>query len=89
MPAAALAQNPALDHFEKKVRPILAERCYFCHSASAPSPQGGLMLDSVQGIRRGGNSGPVVDTQDPDRSLLLRALRYADKNLKMPPEYRA
>ena len=56
-----------------------------CHSTSAPSPQGGLLLDSTQGIRRGGNSGPVIDPQTPERSLLLRALRYTDKNLKMPP----
>ncbi len=83
--AVAAAQNEAVELFEKKVRPILAERCYMCHSVAAPAVQGGLRLDSVQGIRSGGNSGALINTQDPERSLLLRALRYTDKNLKMPP----
>ncbi len=81
----ANAQNAATDHFEKKIRPVLASRCYACHSRSAPAPQGGLLLDSTQGIRRGGNSGPVILPGDPEHSLLMRAIRYTDKNLKMPP----
>src|SRR5262245_15199614 len=82
---AAGQQNAALDHFEKKVRPVLVSQCYACHSKSVATPQGGLLLDSTQGIRRGGNSGPVIQPGDPENSLLIRALRHTDKKLKMPP----
>ena len=79
------AQNAAIDHFEKKIRPVLASRCYPCHSTSTAAPQGGLLLDSTQGIRRGGNSGPAIQPGDPEHSLLIRAIRHTDKKLKMPP----
>src|SRR6202041_2044677 len=81
----AAAEHAAIDHFETKIRPVLASRCYPCHSAAAAAPQGGLRLDSAEGIRRGGNDGPVIQPGDPDHSLLIRAIRYTDKNLKMPP----
>src|SRR5689334_4213517 len=83
--ASAAAQDAALDRFEKEIRPVLAARCYTCHSASAAAPQGGLLLDSADGIRRGGNSGVVVRPGNPDLSLLIRAIRHTDKTLKMPP----
>ncbi|HYP13753.1 MAG TPA: PSD1 and planctomycete cytochrome C domain-containing protein, partial [Bryobacteraceae bacterium] len=82
---APMQGTEALEHFEKKVRPVLAQRCYSCHSSSLVSPQGGLTLDSVRGIRRGGNSGPLFQPGNIQGSLLLRALRHTDKNLKMPP----
>jgi hypothetical protein len=82
---AAAAQDPALDRFEKDIRPVLAARCYTCHSASAVTLQGGLRLDSADGIRRGGNSGVVVQPGNPDQSLLIRAIRGTEKTLKMPP----
>ena len=63
----------------------MAERCYACHSASAATPQGGLLLDTADGIRRGGNSGVVLQPGNPDTSLLIRAIRQTDKRLKMPP----
>jgi Protein of unknown function (DUF1553)/Protein of unknown function (DUF1549)/Planctomycete cytochrome C len=78
-------QNAVIDHFETKVRPVLSSHCYACHSKSAATPQGGLLLDSTQGIRRGGNSGPAIQPGDPANSLLIRALRHTDKKLKMPP----
>jgi hypothetical protein len=81
----AWAQSPGLDRFEKKVRPILAANCYACHSASAAAPQGGLLLDSRRGIERGGNSGALIQPHDPERSLLLRAVRHTESKLKMPP----
>ncbi len=82
---AAAAQTAALEHFEKKIRPVLASRCYACHGPAAATPQGGLRLDSAQGIRKGGNSGPLILPGDPEQSLLLRAIRHTDKKLKMPP----
>jgi hypothetical protein len=82
---AALAQTPALDHFETRIRPVLIARCYGCHSAASAAPQGGLRLDSPAGLAAGGNSGPVLIAGNPDGSLLLRALRRTDKSLQMPP----
>jgi hypothetical protein len=82
---AVAAQEAELDRFEKKIRPILVERCYACHSASVAAPQGGLLLDSTDAIRRGGNSGVVIRPGNPDLSLLIRAIRHTDKTLKMPP----
>src|ERR1700691_4282546 len=70
---------------EKKIRAILATRCYVCHGAMAPKVQGGLHLDSRDGLLKGGNSGSPIVAGDPDASLLIKALRYTDPNLKMPP----
>lgn len=82
----AAAQNAAeVEFFEKKIRPVLATRCYACHSAQAVKPQGGLLLDSRDGLRRGGNSGAAIIPGDPQRSLLVRALRHEDAHIKMPP----
>ena len=83
--AGAQTQQLSTEYFETKVRPVFAAKCYACHSDKSGRAQGGLWLDSVQGIKQGGNSGPLIDTADPERSLLLRALRYQDKDLKMPP----
>jgi len=82
---AAPPDSAASEQFENKIRPVLATRCYGCHSSQAPKPQGGLLLDSAAGIRQGGNSGPVIDTAEPDKSTLLRAISYKDKALQMPP----
>src|SRR5713101_9010047 len=70
------ADDPAgIEFFEKKIRPLLAERCYGCHSAQAGKLRGGLHLDSREGILKGGNSGPAIMPADPERSLLIKAVR--------------
>ncbi|MDQ2900505.1 MAG: PSD1 and planctomycete cytochrome C domain-containing protein, partial [Acidobacteriota bacterium] len=82
------AQAPdaaSTEFFEKKIRPVLAGRCYPCHSASSPKVQGGLWLDSRDGLRKGGNSGTPIVPGDPDASLLIKALRHTDETVKMPP----
>ncbi len=82
------AQNAAADSltlFETKIRPVLAAQCYGCHSAKAPKLQGGLLLDSQAGMKRGGNSGPAIEPGNPEKSLLIHALHYQDKELQMPP----
>ncbi|MCA9106231.1 MAG: hypothetical protein KDA83_12425, partial [Planctomycetales bacterium] len=71
------------EHFERHVRPLLIERCFECHAG--PESQGGLQLDSLEGIRKGGDSGPALDRAAPDNSLLLRAVRHED-GLEMPPD---
>jgi hypothetical protein len=83
--AALAADSAGIDFFEQQIRPVLAERCYVCHSAKSPRAQGGLYLDTRDGIRKGGNSGPAITPGDPERSLLIKAIRYTDDHLKMPP----
>jgi hypothetical protein len=76
------------EFFETKIRPVLLERCYTCHSASAKKLRGGLRLDTRDGLRQGGDSGPAVIPTDPDKSLLIKAIRYSDPALQMPPKRR-
>jgi len=74
------------DFFESKVRPVLAEHCYQCHSAGAKALKGGLRLDSVEGMRKGGDSGPAIVPGDLEASLLVKAVKYDDELLHMPPK---
>jgi cytochrome c553 len=83
-PPAAPADD-GTDFFEKKVRPVLAEHCYSCHSGAAKKTKGGLALDTPNAIREGGDSGPAVKASDAD-SLLLRAVAHADGVSPMPPK---
>ncbi len=83
---AALADdNPAVDFFEKKVRPVLANNCYNCHSAFNNS-QSGLRVDDRNGLLQGGKRGPAVIPGDPEKSRLIQAVRQTNDNLKMPPK---
>src|SRR5438094_537737 len=82
---SVFAANEPEQQFELKIRPVLAARCYGCHSTASPTAQGGLKLDSAAGIRNGGNSGPIIAAGNPDASLLIRAIRHTDAKLKMPP----
>ncbi|HEX8913521.1 MAG TPA: PSD1 and planctomycete cytochrome C domain-containing protein [Humisphaera sp.] len=86
-PRAAAASDAGVDHFEAKVRPLLVEHCYDCHSAGANKVKGGLRLDSRSGVLRGGDSGkPAVVPGDPDASPLIRAVRRVDPDTAMPPK---
>lgn len=75
-----------LAFFESKIRPLLVDRCYDCHSADSGEVGGGLLLDSFAGIVAGGDSGPAVIPSDPEGSLLIRAVRNIDPHLQMPPD---
>ena len=75
-----------LEFFEKKIRPVLTERCYKCHSAKSDKQKGGLALDTRSGIRNGGDSGPAVVPGKPGESLLVEAIRYQNKDFQMPPK---
>ena len=75
-----------LDFFENKIRPVLAEHCYKCHSAGAEKVKGGLLVDSRDALLAGGNSGPAISPGDPENSLLIKAIRYTDADLQMPPK---
>ncbi|MEQ8784815.1 MAG: PSD1 and planctomycete cytochrome C domain-containing protein [Pirellulaceae bacterium] len=85
-PAAAFADE-GHDFFENKIRPVLVEHCYGCHSAEAQQKdklKGGLLLDTRMGIREGGESGPAVVPGKGDESVLLSAIRH--ESLEMPPK---
>ena len=78
----APAGSPAAsEFFESKVRPIFATNCYTCHTNSA---SGGLRLDSREGLLKGGGSGPAIVPGDPEKSLLIKAVRQTDPHLQMP-----
>jgi hypothetical protein len=83
-PNAALSKDQ-LDFFESRIRPIFANNCYQCHSGSANPLKAGLELDWRGGWEKGGASGPAIVPGDPDKSLLIHAIRYTDLGLQMPP----
>ncbi len=73
------------EFFEKKIRPLFAEHCYKCHSKDAEKIKGGLLLDTREGLLKGGDTGPAIIAGDPEKSLLIKAVRYTDDDLQMPP----
>ena len=64
---------------------ILQEHCFKCHSHSADKIKGGLVLDSLEGMLAGGDSGPAIAPGDVAKSLLIQAIRYGNEDLQMPP----
>ncbi|NND96797.1 MAG: DUF1553 domain-containing protein [Pirellulaceae bacterium] len=74
-----------LEFFERKIRPLLSEHCFSCHSADAKVVHGGLRLDTGDAVAIGGDSGAMVVAGKPDESLLIRAIQY-DGDLQMPPK---
>lgn len=72
--------------FEANIRPLLAERCYECHSAEKGQSKGGLTLDTRAGWATGGDSGAAVVPGKVEESLLIKAVRYTDADLAMPPK---
>ncbi|MCO8123959.1 PSD1 and planctomycete cytochrome C domain-containing protein [Stieleria sp. TO1_6] len=73
------------EYFERKIRPLLSEHCYSCHSSNAKTVHGGLLLDSSAGIVRGGDSGAVLHAGKPTESLLIETIAY-DGEIQMPPK---
>lgn len=83
-----LEESPSeedLAFFEKRIRPLLVEKCYECHSSESEELGGNLLVDSRGTLRRGGSLGPAVVPRDEKQSLLLRAVHYED-DLQMPPD---
>ncbi|MFM7315781.1 MAG: DUF1549 domain-containing protein, partial [bacterium] len=79
MPSAA-----GVEFFETKIRPVLVEHCYKCHSDQIKTPKGNLRLDTREAMSTGGDSGPAVVPGKPDESPLYSALKY--KDTQMPPK---
>ncbi len=74
------------EFFEKRIRPLLAERCQSCHSAASGKTSGGLALDTRDGWVKGGDSGSPIVPGKPDESLLVSAVRYDSGGPQMPPD---
>ena len=72
-----------IEFFEKKIRPLLSQHCYKCHSQSTKEPKGGLKLDHRVHLLTGGDSGPALVAGKPNQSLLIKAIRY--QSVEMPP----
>jgi hypothetical protein len=82
-----LEQHPTkegAEFFEKQIRPILVRNCYECHSGDPKKAKGNFVLDTREGLRKGGKSGAVIEPGHPDHSLLIEAVRY--ESLEMPPK---
>ena len=81
----AADEQVGIEFFEKKIRPVLVQHCHECHAADSKAIKGGLLLDSREGWRKGGDSGPSIISGKPSDSLLIKALRHED-GLEMPPK---
>jgi mono/diheme cytochrome c family protein len=87
----AVVSTPAatpqdIQFFEARIRPILVDKCYSCHSRTADKIKGGLMLDTREGLIHGGDTGPALNPGHPEDSLLIDAVGYKDPDLQMPPK---
>src|SRR5205085_11101072 len=87
LPLASAARAEDGEFFEKKIRPLLVENCYKCHSATSQKLKGGFRLDSKEMALKGGESGKLaIVPGDPEKSLLIEAVRYNNTDLQMPPK---
>ena len=84
--SAAEPTREQLDFFENKIRPVLSQNCYKCHSVNSEKVKGGLLLDSRESSLKGGETGPAIVPGDLEKSLLIKAVRYTDPDLQMPPK---
>ena len=80
-PASSTTGPQSADHFEAKIRPLLAANCFACHAESAMA---GLRVDSREALLRGGETGPAIVPGRPDASALINAINHADGFPKMP-----
>eukprot|EP00913_Durusdinium_trenchii_P023362 g21940.t1 len=95
VPSIAYAAQPVkppaegIAFFERKIRPVLIKHCHQCHSAKAGKPKGGLLLDTIAGIQRGGDNGTLFSAKSksaPKTSLLYQAVSYSGDFVDMPPK---
>jgi len=84
--AAPAVSGEDLQFFETRIRPVLADHCYKCHSREADKIRGGLMLDTREGMLHGGDTGPAIEPGKPEDSLIVDAIGYKDADLQMPPK---
>src|SRR6185369_11384812 len=82
--SASAADSAGVEFYEKRIRPLFAEHCYACHGPD--KQRAGLRLDQVADIVRGGDRGPAIVGDAPEESWLIRAVRYTDDKVRMPPK---
>lgn len=90
-PFAAQAAEPTAaqrEFFEARVRPVLADHCFKCHSVQASKLKGGLYADSLPGLLKGGDDGPALMPGHPEQSRMIEAIGYQNVDLQMPPKAR-
>ena len=75
-----------MEFFEKRIRPVLSEQCYKCHSSTSEKLKGGLLLDSREALMKGGDTGPAITPGEPEKSLLIEAVRWKNSDMQMPPK---
>src|SRR5438876_7583808 len=79
--ASAQVANEKMEFFESRIRPVLANNCFACHTENK---LGGLRVDSRVALLGGGKSGPAIALGHPEDSLLIKAVTQVDPKLKMP-----
>src|ERR1041384_7594979 len=84
----AAADRDGIEFFETRIRPVLVEKCYSCHSATAEKVKGNLLLDTREGVLKGGDTGPSILPGNPGKSLLIKALKWSEEEFRMPPKKR-
>jgi cytochrome c len=85
-PAAAIPAPNTVEFYTHNVQPILQANCYRCHGGM--NHRGGLSLDTMAGMLKGGHDGSVLVPGHPEQSLLIRLIRHegpADDPMPMPP----
>ena len=83
--AAFAASEPESPLF-LKAHAVLEQHCFKCHSHAENKSKGGLLVDSLEALLEGGETGPSIVVGKPDESLLIKAVRYDDEDLQMPPK---
>jgi cytochrome c553 len=84
--AAPAPASEDAEFFERKIRPVLANSCYECHSHQAKKNKAGLYLDNREDLLKGGETGVAVVLGEPDKSRLIEAVRWSDPDFQMPPK---
>ena len=85
-PERTIFSSKQIEFYEKQVQPLLAENCYQCHSHQADKIKGSFVLDSREGLLKGGETGPAIVPGQPEKSLLIKAVRRIEEDLQMPPK---
>jgi mono/diheme cytochrome c family protein len=88
-PTAELPDATQIEFFETRVRPVLSEHCYSCHSKNAEQDgklKGSLRVDYLAGLLKGGDSGASIVPGNAAESLLVEAVGYGDDDTAMPPK---
>ncbi len=81
-----VAEPEGIEFFENHIRPLLVQNCYKCHSEEVDKAKGELLLDTREGLRKGGESGPAIVPGNSKASRLIQAVSYDNADLQMPPK---